>query len=172
MSIWEIKKLTRDNKMKNIKNYETFTKIEPINKGWSSDKKYYIETVSEEKRLLRIADISEYEQKSREVDIMKRISALGINMSQPIDFGTCCNGRNVYQLLTWCEGEEAKVLLPSLSETEQYTFGIEAGRILKEIHTIETYPPSSDWSESYGKKSMLISKIIGTAERHSMAMNF
>ena len=28
--------------MKDIKGYNTFTKIEPITKGWSDDKKYYI----------------------------------------------------------------------------------------------------------------------------------
>ncbi len=30
-------------KIKDIVNYDTFTKIEPIYKGWSGDEKYYAE---------------------------------------------------------------------------------------------------------------------------------
>jgi len=44
--------------MQDIKSYYEFTKIEPVNKGWSSDKKYYIETADDRKLLLRVADIS------------------------------------------------------------------------------------------------------------------
>lgn len=138
--------------MNDIVNYETFTKIEPINKGWSSDKKYYVETISGEKRLLRVSDISEYEDKSREFDLMKRISITGVKMSQPIDFGVCNDGKNVYQLLTWCEGEEAKDLLPSLTEKEQYDFGWEAGQMMLKMQTIESYPPASDWAKIYGER--------------------
>ncbi len=31
--------------MIDIRNYDTFIKIEPIHKGWSNDKKYYVETM-------------------------------------------------------------------------------------------------------------------------------
>jgi aminoglycoside phosphotransferase (APT) family kinase protein len=47
--------------MQNIKGYDTFVKIDPINKGWSSDKKIYIETTEGRKLLLRISDICEYD---------------------------------------------------------------------------------------------------------------
>lgn len=60
--------------MHNIKNYNTFTKIEPINKGWSNDKKYYIETTDDRKLLLRVADISEYDRKKAEYAV-KRLKA-------------------------------------------------------------------------------------------------
>lgn len=138
--------------MNDIVNYESYKKIEPINKGWSSDKKYSVEMISGEKRLLRVSDISEYEEKSKEFDLMKRISTTGINMSQPIDFGTCNDGNSVYQLLTWCEGEEAKELLPSLTEKEQYAFGWEAGQMMLKMQTIESYPPGSDWARTYGER--------------------
>ena len=57
--------------MQDIKDYNTFKKIEPVNKGWSSDKKYYIETDDDRKLLLRVADISEYDRKSAEFEMMK-----------------------------------------------------------------------------------------------------
>lgn len=49
--------------MVDIKNYESFMKIEAIHKGWSDDKKYYIETATDERLLLRINDIAEYDKR-------------------------------------------------------------------------------------------------------------
>ena len=135
-----------------VPGYSTFKTIKPIEKGWSADKKYYIETNTENKRLLRVADISEFERKTKEYDVMQRIAALGIPMSQPIDFGICNQGASVYLLLTWCEGEEATVLLPTLPKTEQYRLGLMAGTIQRSIHAIETYPPSSEWAQKYNQK--------------------
>lgn len=140
------------NKINDIPNFATFSKIEKLNKGWSDDRKYYVETIFGEKRLLRISDISEYESKKQEFDIIKQISAIGINMSQPIDFGVCNNGKCVFQLLTWCEGEEAKELLPLLSEQEQFEFGWKAGEMLRKMQSAESYPPSADWERIYGAK--------------------
>ncbi|MDO4587859.1 MAG: phosphotransferase [Planctomycetia bacterium] len=102
--------------------------------------------------MLRISDRSEYEEKKREFDIIKRMSATGIRMSLPVDFGICNDGKSVYQLLTWVEGEEAKELLPSLSEKEQYDFGWEAGQMMLKMQTAESYPPSSDWAKIYGER--------------------
>ncbi|MHC1694152.1 MAG: hypothetical protein AB9835_02510 [Eubacteriales bacterium] len=49
--------------MKDIPEYDDFIRIEPVNKGWSQDKKYYIETDDGRHLLLCIADISEYDRK-------------------------------------------------------------------------------------------------------------
>ena len=40
--------------------------IKLIHKGWSDDKKYYIKTVEEKELLLRISDITQYENKKKE----------------------------------------------------------------------------------------------------------
>lgn len=140
------------NNINDIPNFETFSKIEIINKGWSSDKKYHVETDHGDEILLRISDISEYDSKKYEFDIMKRIAVTGINMSLPIDFGICNNGKSVYQLLKWCEGKEAKELLPSMSQQDQYEFGWKAGQILRKMQSVESYPSSSEWGKIYGIK--------------------
>ena len=44
--------------MQDIKNFDTFVKIEPITKGMSGDNKYRIETTDGRRLLLRIADIA------------------------------------------------------------------------------------------------------------------
>ena len=122
--------------MIDIPNYKDFTKIEPINKGWSSDKKYYIETINGEKLLLRVSDISEYNKKKAEFEAVKLVAEQGVSMSQPIDFGVCNDGNSIYTLLSWAEGKDAEVVISTLSENEQYELGVKAGELLAKIHSI------------------------------------
>lgn len=65
---------------------------EPINKGWSSDKKYCVTDKNGTRYLLRVSDIAEYDKKKSEFDMMKQVAALGVPMCQPIEFGTCDEG--------------------------------------------------------------------------------
>jgi Predicted aminoglycoside phosphotransferase len=139
--------------MQEIKNYSTFKKIEHVNKGWSNDKKYYIETVDDRKLLLRIADVSEFDRKKAEFEMMKQVAVLGVPMSQPVDFGTCDNGKNVYSLLTWCDGEDAEVVLPYLTETVQYMLGIKSGEILRLIHSIPAPEEHEEWDSRFNRKT-------------------
>ena len=61
--------------MQDTKLYNTFSIIEPINKGMSSDKKYFVETTDSRRLLLRVADITEYDRKKAEFEMMKQASA-------------------------------------------------------------------------------------------------
>ncbi len=133
--------------------YKSFTKIEPVNKGWSSDKKYYIENTDGEHLLLRVADISEYDNKKIEFDMMKNVAALGIPMSQPIDFGICDDGKSVYSLLTWCDGKDAEEMLPLLTETQQYVLGLKAGEILRKMHSIPAPESLENWVVRFNRKT-------------------
>lgn len=139
--------------MQDIKNYSTFSKIEPVKKGWSGDKKYYIETENGKRLLLRVADISEYDRKKAEFDMIQQLAILGIPMSQPMDFGVCENGKSVYSLLTWCDGEDAEAVLPLLTDTEQYLLGIKSGEILKIIHSISAPKEQEEWSSRFNRKT-------------------
>lgn len=112
--------------------------VEPVSKGWSGDKKYFVRTESGEKLLLRLADIGQYDIKNKEYEIIKKYSETGIKMSLPIEFGVCNERKNVYMLLTWIEGRDLEEVLPELSENEQYMLGREAGSILRKIHSIPT----------------------------------
>lgn len=139
--------------MKDIMNYETFEKVELINKGWSDDKKYYIETTDGSKLLLRVAEISGYSRKRSEFELMKQVAALGVPMSRPVEFGTCNNGQSVYLLLTWCDGEDAEEAIPLLTETEQYVLGIRSGKILRHIHSIPAPKEQEEWSSRFNRKT-------------------
>ena len=49
----------------------TFATKEPINKGWSKDKKYCVTDEKGVKYLYRVSDISEYEAKKHEFEMMQ-----------------------------------------------------------------------------------------------------
>ena len=139
--------------MQTIKEYSSFTKIEPINKGWSSDKKYYIETSDNRRLLLRVADILEYDRKKTEFEMMKQAITLGVVMSQPLEYGTCDDGKSVYSLFTWCDGEDAEAVLPQLTEKEQYRLGVKSGTMLKKLHAISAPKEQEEWANRFNRKT-------------------
>ena len=120
-----------------IKNSSDWQSVDKVSKGWSSDSKYFIKTKEGKMLLLRISDIEQYETKKKEYEIVEKYSKLGFLMSQPIDFGICNNGKNVYMLLTWIEGKDLEEVLSDLTEEQQYQLGRQAGKILKKIHSID-----------------------------------
>lgn len=134
---------------RDIKGIESFTKIDPITKGWSSDRKYYIETTDGAHLLLRVADIAEYDKQRAEYDLLKRIAAFSIPASRPVDFDLCDEGKSTYMMLTWLDGEDAEIILPTISDAEQYAIGLRAGALLRRIHSIPAPEDSSDWAERY-----------------------
>lgn len=151
----------KDGEMKDIKDFNDFRTIEPVNKGWSTDRKFYIETKDDRKLLLRVAEISEYDRRKAEYDMLQQVADLNIPMSQPVDFGICDGGKSVYTLLTWCEGEDAQAVLPLLTETEQYMLGKAAGEYLKYIHSIPAPEDQEEWGSRFNRKvSNKISQYI------------
>ena len=138
--------------MQDIINYESFTKIEPVNKGWSNDKKYYVETSDNKKLLLRITNINAYNKKRSEFELMKKAFSLDIPMSQPVDFGICDKGNSVYTIFTWCGGDDAETVLPILSEEKQYELGFNSGIMLKKIHSIPVTEYHEDWERFFNFK--------------------
>lgn len=135
--------------MTDIPLYSTFKKIRPIEKGLSCDIKYYIETDEGKHLLLRIADISEYEKKKLEYELMKKLDLLHIPMPKVIDFGVCNGNTSVYVLLEWIDGQEVEEALPMMNEEEQYLLGKKAGKILKVVHSLDTEEEATDWYTRY-----------------------
>ena len=113
---------------------EGWRSVEPVNRGWSSDRKYRVETGAGERLLLRLSDAERYEAKRKEYGIIGKYATLGFAMSLPVDFGLCEGGQTAYMLLTWVEGRDLEAVLPGLSEAEQYRLGRAAGDILRRIH--------------------------------------
>ncbi len=123
---------------------------EPILKGWSEDKKYCITDETGIRFLLRVSDISQYAAKHSEFRMMQRVASLGTPMCLPIEFGICEEG--VYSIQSWIDGEAAETLIPLLSDREQYSYGLEAGRILSRIHSIPAPASQEDWAVRFNRK--------------------
>lgn len=123
---------------------------EPINKGWSSDKKYCITDKSGTRYLLRISDIAQYDVKQSEFNMMKHVADLGVPMCQPIEFDTCEEG--VYSIHSWIDGKDAEPIISGYSDKEQYAYGIESGRILSKIHSISAPATQEAWETRFNRK--------------------
>src|SRR5690606_11191222 len=74
------------------------------------------------------ASMDQLHNKDMEFKMMQRVATLGVPMCQPIEFGTCDEG--VYSLQSWIDGKDAKDVIPLLSDTEQYVYGLETGQKL------------------------------------------
>lgn len=112
-----------------------FSKVELLEKGWSNDTKYYIEDKNNNKFLLRLSDVSLYDKKQFEFNLLKEVEKIGIGMPRPIEFGVIDNF--VYLLLSWVDGIDAEKVILSLDEKTQYFLAVKAGKILREIHSIK-----------------------------------
>lgn len=123
--------------------------LTPIVEGCSNDKKFFLETFSGEKFLLRISDVSEYEIKQKEFMRLKAIEALGIPFSKPIHFGVEPKTNQVHTLLEWVEGIALEKEMPSLSEREQYLLGVKAGKMLRKVHCIVPEGQLDNWGTRY-----------------------
>ncbi len=127
-----------------------FITKEPIRKGWSKDRKYAVTDETGNRYLLRISDASEHDSKKAEFAMMKQVSALGVPMCRPLEFGICEDG--VYSVQSWIDGEDAEDVIGRYSDTEQYVYGLEAGRILRKIHSIPAPPTGEDWEIRFNRK--------------------
>jgi len=110
--------------------------FEPVNKGWSEDKKYLIRTSGGKKLLIRISDKSDYDGKKALAEKLEQVATLGINTPIPVDVGLCNGAESAYILLTWVEGEDAKSVLPNLKPKQQYSLGIKTGELVQKLHTL------------------------------------
>ena len=122
---------------------------QPINRGWSGDRKYCAVDGNGVRYLLRISDIAKYETKRHEFNMMKKAAALGVPMCLPIEFGVCEEG--VYSVQSWIDGEDAGDVIPGWSSAKQYRYGLEAGRILRRLHSIPAPAAPEDWEARFSR---------------------
>ena len=123
----------------------------PIEKGWSRDKKYCAVDERGEKYLLRISAVEQFEKKRREFQLMEEVAALGVTMCRPLEFGVSSEG--VYSVQSWIEGVNAEEAIPSMPGDAQYSYGVYAGRLLREIHKIPAPEGTEDWASYYNRKA-------------------
>ena len=137
--------------VRNIMNlFDKIVSKEKIEKGWSGDKKYCVSDKEGRKYLLRISPIEQYERKKSEYDLMNQVAKLNVPMCLPLEFGICDEG--VYSIQSWIDGVDAESAAANLSYEEQYDYGVEAGQILKKIHSIPAPDDIEGWADFFNRK--------------------
>lgn len=127
-----------------------FVEVTEIQKGWSADKKYCVKDEYGKKYMFRLSSSEQHDRKKAEFERMQRVQALGVSMCEPIEFGACEDG--VYMVQSWIVGEDASEVLPTLEDAQAYDLGVEAGQILKKIHTIPAPEGMEDWEPFFNRK--------------------
>ena len=134
----------------NIEVLKNIRRVEEIKKGYSEDKKYYVETEDEKEYLVKVSDIKFYREKLEEFENMDLAYKTGIPMSEPIEIIT---GRDrIYSVFSWCRGEDVDSLLEGLDQNKQYELGFLAGEYLKRIHNIKIDKDLEDWESRFRNK--------------------
>lgn len=128
-----------------------FARIEAVEKGWSSDKKFRAWGDSGEEYLIRRADAGEAAAKKAEFEMMERVHALGVPMSRPLAF--TADATRVLSLFSWCPGQDAEAALPAMTPGESYALGQEAGRILRVIHSVPAPAAAPPWGQYFRGKT-------------------
>ena len=134
-----------------IKCLNNYKNIEKLNKGWSKDQKYIVTDQFDNKLLLRISDISLYDKKKEQFELLKQVEKLNINASRPIEFGKL-NDNQIYMVLSYLEGIDAEVAIESVNDKQAYDLGIQAGIILKKLHQIPVKEVCEPWYDRFVSK--------------------
>ncbi len=127
-----------------------FINREPIDKGWSCDRKYCAMTADGTKYLLRITPKEKSAGRAEMFRMQQKVAALDVPMCRPVELGACEDG--VYTVQTWIDGEDAESAIPFLPDTGQYVYGLEAGHILRKIHSIPAPETQEDWESRFNRK--------------------
>ena len=121
-----------------------------IDKGWSGDKKYKAVTSDGEVYLYRVSPVEQYERKKQEYEYQQRVAELGIPMCLPVEFGQ--NEEGVYSVQSFIDGKDAEDAIQGMADDTVYSYGLDAGRILKRIHSLKAPDNAPDWEERFNRK--------------------
>lgn len=123
---------------------------EAIHKGWSDDRKYKVTMEDGQTYLLRLSAGQQRERKGLEFEAIRQLSHLQWLTVRPIQLGS--HEGEVCFLQEWIEGEDAGQVIPGLPENDQYSYGREAGLILKTIHRLPAPPDLPSWDQRFNDK--------------------
>lgn len=130
--------------------YQSIISRVEITRGWSGDRKFCAQTADGRKFLLRISSVGQLRRKQREFEMMCKVAKLGIPMCLPVEFGICDEG--AYSIQSWIDGVDAEAAVMTMESGQQYRYGLDAGRILRKIHTIPAPADAPDWESRFNAK--------------------
>lgn len=129
--------------------------IEPLERGWSKDTKYILRKDSKN-YTLRVCRGKSVEMQKFEYETMLMIRPSD-QIIRPADYGKISDELS-YILYSYIEGEDLRSVIDDLTPLELYDLGLQAGCILKEIHSVKGRK-DTDFASFYNQK--ITDKIIG-----------
>ena len=130
--------------------YQNIVSRIPVDKGWSGDQKYCATTSDGQKYLLRVTAPERAYRFHLGFLRMQEAASLGIPMCLPVEFGECPEG--TYALHSWIDGVDAEEYIPTLSSQKQYAYGLDAGRILRKLHSLPAPADAPEWESRFNAK--------------------
>lgn len=121
-----------------------------ISKGWSGDQKYCATSVDGAKYFLRTCSKDKKYKVETMFKVQRQLATLGVSVSKPVMFGECAEG--FYFLQAWIDGQDAEEVISKLDVHKQYRYGLEAGRMLKTIHSIPAPKEQIGWALRFNEK--------------------
>lgn len=139
------------NDLQRFLNLDEIQDVEFLDKGFSDDKKYIIKTRCD-KFLLRMTALKNKARMIQMIDLLKQAEVNNIPSHKIIEHGEY-NESDYYMLTSWIEGSDTSEVLPTLPKKEQYNIGVEAGRMLKDIHNFDVVSSNhGTWEERFNRK--------------------
>jgi aminoglycoside phosphotransferase (APT) family kinase protein len=111
--------------------------VEPLLEGWSEDEKYKVITRNHQVYVVRFSPISKFPQKRIEFDSVAEAHRHTPQIPQPIEVGEVEQYQVCYIIYQYIEGIELIKVIEHLSINQQYELGIQAGKILKQLHQVK-----------------------------------
>lgn len=130
--------------------YDALTDLTPVSGGWTDDKKYRAAGPDGSQYFLRIASPERGPRLERAFRAQTAACDLGLPVARPVECGPC--GQGFYTLEAWINGADPQEILPNLPKPEVYAHGLEAGRILKKLHSVPAPGDRPDWGALYNAK--------------------
>ncbi|MBN2733802.1 MAG: aminoglycoside phosphotransferase family protein [Methanomicrobiaceae archaeon] len=132
-----------------------FSEAKRIEKGFSFEEKYLLKGENGRNYLLRITQLSEKisaERKNEEFEIIKKLRQRSSLVPKAHFFGVSDDESLCYMVLDYITGKDGEEALAALSSDEQYSLGIEAGKELLKLHSLDAPPDLPGWYERQSQK--------------------
>ena len=129
-------------------NFNSIKRI-PLNKGWSSDRKFILKS-SSETVLLRILDSTKFHRKIQELNYLQQLDLAPVQFSQGLSVELIKN--EVHYKTSYLVGQDFEEIIDTLSLEKQRELGTQAGTALKAIHSQVKIDGTLSWEKHYGSK--------------------
>ena len=132
----------------NISSLKGYSLLEKIDKGYSPDEKYIV-TIGQTKYFIRLSDMKYHEKRKIEFSLLRELEKQGVQTHKAIEYKSDANLS--VMLLSYIEGTPADEIIKNLSDMEQFTIGLAAGKELRKIHQLQA-PHPLNWEAAQRKK--------------------